>query len=60
MSDSTKKEPHRSIAHKIWSALTRVAYTNDKEKLEDAQAFIWLSMGIIGINLIIFLIQTAR
>lgn len=55
-----RKEPYRSMAQQIKNALTRSIYRNDEEKLKDAQAYIWISMIVIGISLIVFLLQIAQ
>lgn len=60
MDQENKKEPCRGMAQQIKNALTRSIYRNDEEKLKDAQAYIWISMIVIGISLIVFLLQIAQ
>lgn len=55
-----EKEPCRNKAQQIKNALTRINYRDDDEKLRDAQAYIWLSIGVVCISLIIFLVKIVR
>ena len=58
--DDNKKEPCGNRTQQIKNALTRINYRDDDEKLKDAQAYIWLSIGVVCISLIIFLVQIVR
>lgn len=54
-----RKEPCKSTTQQIKNALTRKQYRTDEEKLKDAQIYVWISMGVIGISLAVFLTQIA-
>lgn len=41
----------------MWEALTRKRYHNDDEKLKDAQAYIWIAILVLIVNLLIFIAQ---
>lgn len=55
-----EKEPCKGMAQQIKNALTRRIYHDEEEKLKDAQAYIWISIGIICLSLIIFLARIVR
>lgn len=57
MKQDKGKETCKSMAQQIKNALIRKVYHDDEEKLKDAQAYIWLSIGVVCISLIIFLVQ---
>lgn len=54
------KETCKEMAQQIKNALTRRIYHDEEEKLKDAQAYIWISIGIICLSLIIFLARIVR
>lgn len=57
MKQDKGKETCKGMAQQIKNALIRKVYHDDEEKLKDAQAYIWLSIGVVCISLIIFLVQ---
>ena len=54
------QEPYRGRARQIKDALARKHYHSDDERLKDAQAYIWISIGVIVISLIILLVQIMK
>ena len=58
--EDKKKEPCGGTARQIKNALTRSYYYSNDEMLKDAQAYVWISIGTIVINLIIFLGQIMK
>ena len=60
MAQGKEKEPCSGTSRQIKDALTRKQYHSDDERLKDAQAYIWLSIGVVVISLIIFLGQIMK
>lgn len=60
MDQGKEKGPWKGMAQQIKNALTRKIYHDDEEKLKDAQAYIWISIGVICLSLIIFLARIVR
>ena len=55
MAQRKEKEPCSGTARQIKDALTRKQYHSDDERLKDAQAYIWLSIGPLSAVIIEFL-----